>query len=288
MGRSKPRFPAVFIVADPRGDGKTARVLKVLFVGDIVGRPGRTWLKDRLSGLREELEIDLVIANAENAAAGAGITTSLVQEILAAGVDGITLGDHVWDQRGFEKEIDQLERVCRPSNLPPVCPGRDHLVIEAAGKRVGVFTVLGRNFMKPRDCPFRSADRLIQSLDGQVDAILVEIHAEATSEKVAFGRYLEGRVAAVLGTHTHIPTADAGILPKGTAYITDVGMTGPYDSVIGRDVAPVVSGFLDGLPRRFSVAKDDVKLSAVLIEIGSSGLAQDTRLIVERRPSEEA
>ncbi|RKX35411.1 MAG: TIGR00282 family metallophosphoesterase [Verrucomicrobia bacterium] len=256
-------------------------MLKVLFVGDIVGRPGRTWLKECLGALREELEIDLVIANAENAAAGAGITTSLVQEIQAAGVDGITLGDHVWDQRGFEKEIDRLERVCRPANLDPVCPGRDHLVIETKGQRVAVFTVLGRNFMKPRDCPFRAADRVIQSLDGQVDAILAEIHAEATSEKVAFGRYLEGRVAAVLGTHTHVPTADAAILPKGTAYITDVGMTGPYDSVIGRDVAPVVSGFLDGLPRRFSVAKDDVRLSAVLIEIDSSGLAQDIRLIVK-------
>jgi len=261
-------------------------VFRVLFVGDIVGRPGRNWLKDRLPSLREELGIDLVIANAENAAAGAGITTKLVQEILGAGVDGITLGDHVWDQRGFEKEIDQLERVCRPANLDPVCPGRDHLLIETKGKRVAVFTVLGRNFMKPRDCPFRAADRVVQSLDGQADVVLAEIHAEATSEKVAFGRYLEGRVAAVLGTHTHVPTADASILPKGTAYITDVGMTGPYDSVIGRDVAPVVSGFLDGLPRRFSVAKGDVRLSAVLLEISPSGLSQGIQLIGDRRPSE--
>jgi metallophosphoesterase (TIGR00282 family) len=257
-------------------------VLKLLFVGDIVGRPGRNWLKERLPGLREELEIDLVIANAENAAAGAGITTALVKEIEAAGVDGITLGDHVWDQRGFEQEIDRLERVCRPANLDPVCPGRDHLVIETKEKRVAVFTVLGRSFMKPRDCPFRTADRLIQSLDGQADIILAEIHAEATSEKVAFGRYLDGRVAAVLGTHTHIPTADAAILRKGTAYITDVGMTGPYDSVIGRDAELVVAGFLDGMPRRFSVARDDVRLSAVQVEIDLSGQCQSIRLIVDR------
>ena len=192
----------------------------------------------------------------ENAAAGAGITTSLVQEILAAGIDGITLGDHVWDQRGFEKEIDRLERVCRPANLDPVCPGRDHLVIEKQAETGSRYSrVLGRNFMKPRDCPFRAADRVIQSLDGQVDAILAEIHAEATSEKVAFGRYLDGRVAAVIGTHTHIPRPMPPILPKGTAYITDVGMTGPHDSIIGREVAPVVSGFLDGLPRRFQVAQ---------------------------------
>jgi len=285
-GEARPDSPHFSSLPIGGARSSLTPVFKVLFVGDIVGRPGRTWLRERLPGLREELEIDLVIANAENSAAGAGITVKLVQEILAAGVDGITLGDHVWDQRGFEKEIDGLERVCRPANLDPVCPGRDHLLIESKGRRVAVFTLLGRNFMKPRDCPFRAADRMIDLLDGQADVILAEIHAEATSDKVAVGRYLEGRVAAVLGSHTHIPTADASILPKGTAYITDVGMTGPYDSIIGRDKIPVISAFLDGMPRRFSVAKDDVRLSAVLVDINSSGLGQGIRLIVECRPPE--
>lgn len=246
---------------------KTGFVLKVLFIGDVVGRPGRSWLKENLSGLRETLEIDLVVANGENAAAGAGITRKLAEELLGAGIDGLTLGDHTWDQRGFENEIDALERVCRPANMAPSNPGRNHLVLEVGERRVGVFTVLGRQFMKPRDCPFLAADRLVEDLKGRTDIILAEIHAEATSEKIAFGRFLDGRVTAVVGTHTHVATADAGLLPNGTAYMTDVGMTGPHDSVIGRDVAPVIAGFLDGLPRRFTVASQDVRLSGALLEI---------------------
>jgi metallophosphoesterase (TIGR00282 family) len=246
-------------------------MLKLLFIGDIVGRPGREVVADRVRRLRTEHALDFVIANAENAAAGAGITGTIARSILECGVDAITLGDHVWDQRGWENEITQIERVCRPANLPRSCPGWDHLVIEARGFRVAVFTVLGRSFMNMKaECPFAAADRLIEQLRPQADALIVEVHAEATSEKQALGWYLDGRVTAVLGTHTHVPTADACILPKGTAFMCDVGMTGPYASVLGREVKPVVEKFLDGMPRRFDVATGDVRLSAALLEIDAS------------------
>jgi 2',3'-cyclic-nucleotide 2'-phosphodiesterase len=260
-------------------------MLKLLFIGDIVGRPGREVVADRLPRLRTERGIDFVIANGENAAAGAGITGTIAKSILESGVDAITLGDHVWDQRGWENEIAQIERVCRPANLPSACPGWDHLIIEARGFRVAVFTVLGRSFMNMKaDCPFLTADRLIEQLRAQADAIIVEMHAEATSEKQALGWHLDGRVTAVLGTHTHVPTADATILPKGTAFMCDVGMTGPYASVLGREVKPVVQRFLDGMPRRFDVATEDVRLSAALVEISASmARAEKIELVTVRR-----
>lgn len=246
-------------------------MLKLLFIGDIVGRPGREIVIDRLAQLRSEHALDFVIANAENAAAGAGITTTIARSLLNAGVDAITLGDHVWDQRGWEHDITQIERVCRPANLPASNPGWDHLIIEARGFRVAVFTVLGRSYMGLKaDCPFLASDRMIEKLKGQADAIVVEIHAEATSEKQALGWYLDGKVTAVLGTHTHVPTADARVLPRGTAFICDVGMTGPYESVLGRDIAAVVGRFVDGMPRRFEVATGDVRLSGVIVEIEAS------------------
>jgi len=246
-------------------------VLKLLFIGDIVGRPGRDIVIERLPRLKTSLGLDFVVANGENAAAGAGITGTIARSLLDAGVDAITLGDHVWDQRGWENEIGQIEKVCRPANLPASCPGWDHLVIEARGFRLGIFTVLGRTYMGMKaECPFLCSDRMIERLKGQADAILVEIHAEATSEKQALGWHLDGRVTAVLGTHTHVPTADATILPKGTAFMCDVGMTGPYASVLGRETAPVISRFLDGMPKRFDVATGDVRLSGAVIEIGAS------------------
>jgi len=260
-------------------------MLKLLFVGDIVGRPGRDIIIERMRKLRVDAGIDFVIANGENAAAGSGITAAIARSLLDAGVDAITLGDHVWDQRGWEQEITQIERVCRPANLPPSNPGWDHLIIESRGFRIAVFTVLGRHFMGMKaDCPFLCADRMIEKLKAQADAIIVEIHGEATSEKQALGWYLDGRVTAVLGTHTHVPTADACILPKGTAFMCDVGMTGPYASVIGREIEPVVNKFVDGLPRRFEIATDDVRLSAALIEIGASmARAEKIELLTVRR-----
>lgn len=259
-------------------------MLKLLFIGDIVGRPGREIVADRIRRVRTEHGLDFVIANGENAAAGSGITGSIAKSILDSGVDAITLGDHVWDQRGWENEIMQMEKVCRPANLPKACPGWDHLIIEGRGFRVAVFTVLGRSFMNIKsDCPFQTADRMIEQLRPQADAIIVEIHAEATSEKQALGWHLDGRVTAVLGTHTHVPTADATILPKGTAFMCDVGMTGPYASVIGREINPIVARFLDGMPRRSEVATGDVRISGALIEIGaSSANAQKIELLTVR------
>lgn len=246
-------------------------MIKLLFIGDIVGRPGRDIVNQRLEGVRREQAVDFVIANGENAAAGNGITAAIAKSLLGAGVDAITLGDHIWDQRGWENEIAQVEHVCRPANLPASNPGQDHLILERRGFRVAVFTVLGRTFMGLKaECPFLCADRMIERLKAQADAIIVEIHAEATSEKQALGWYLDGRVTAVLGTHTHVPTADACILPKGTGFICDVGMTGPYASVLGREIEPVVQKFVDGLPRRFEIATGDVRLSSVLLTISTS------------------
>ncbi|NBB77975.1 MAG: TIGR00282 family metallophosphoesterase [Verrucomicrobia bacterium] len=249
---------------------------KVLFLGDIVGRPGRTFVIERLPALRDELGADFVIANGENSAGGSGITQKIAGELLAGGVDAITLGDHIWDQKNFENEIEQLEALCRPANLPEQNPGRTHLILEKDGFRLGVFTVMGRNFIAMKSgCPFERSDKKLSELAGQCDACFVEAHMEATSEKVALGWHLDGRAAAVVGTHTHIPTADARVLPGGTAYISDVGMCGPYASVIGREVEQVVATFLDGMKRRFPVAKDDVRLSGCLIEINAhTGLSQ--------------
>lgn len=246
-------------------------MLKLLFIGDIVGRPGRDIVNEKLGRLRTEHALDFVIANGENSAAGSGITATIARSLLEAGVDAITLGDHVWDQRGWESEITQIERVCRPANLPASNPGWDHLIIEARGFRLGVFTVLGRQFMGLKaDCPFLCADRMIDQLRAQCDAIIVEVHAEATSEKQALGWYLDGRVTAVIGTHTHVPTADACVLPKGTGFICDIGMTGPYQGVLGRQIEPVVKKFVDGMPRRFEIATEDVRLSGAMLEISAS------------------
>ena len=241
---------------------------RILFIGDIVGRPGRDWVQSCLPGLREARKIDIVIANAENSAGGAGLNARIAGELKEAGVDAITLGDHAWDQRGFEREIDTLDYVCRPANLAPQCPGRRYLIVEKDGWKLAIFTVLGRNFMGLKaDCPFLCADALLTELKKEADASLVEIHAEATSEKVAMGWFLDGRASAVLGTHTHQPTADGRVLPRGTAYLTDAGMTGPYESVLGREIQAVVTRFLDGMPRRFEVAQGDVRLCGALVDI---------------------
>jgi metallophosphoesterase (TIGR00282 family) len=242
-------------------------MLKILFIGDIVGRPGRDIVAAEVPRLRARLGLDLVIANAENAAAGSGITGAIARLILAAGVDVITLGDHVWDQRGWETEIGGLERVCRPANLPAACPGRDHVVVEVKGVRLAVLTLLGRTYINLKaECPFLAADALLARHAAAADAFFVEIHAEATSEKQALGWHLDGRAVAVIGTHTHVPTADATVLPGGTAFQCDAGMTGPHASVLGREVTPVVSRFLDGMPRKFEVAEGDVRLSGVLVD----------------------
>ena len=249
--------------------------MKLLFIGDIVGKPGREIVCSLVSKLRAERGIDFIIANGENAAAGSGITASICNSLLEAGVDAITLGDHVWDQKGWENEIGGFNRVCRPANLPASNPGRDHLILDKNGFQLLVFTVLGRNFMGPKvDCPFVCADGLLKKYEGEIQGALVEVHMEATSEKQAMGWYLDGRATAVLGTHTHVATADASLLLKQTAFMCDVGMTGPHESVLGREIAPVLGRFLDGMPRRFEVATGDNRLSGALVEFNSRGRAE--------------
>lgn len=264
---------------------RCAAMLKILFIGDIVGKPGREILTERLQRLRAELKADVVIANGENVAAGSGITGALAKTLLGTGIDAITLGDHVWDQRGWDDEIDDFPTVCRPANLPASNPGADHVILNVKGFRLAVFTVLGRTFMGLKaECPFLGADAMLKKLEGKADGALVEIHAEATSEKIALGWHLDGRAVAVLGTHTHVPTADASVLPKGTGFMCDVGMTGPYASVLGREVAPVVSRFLDGMPKRFEVAEGDVRISGALVDYDEAAKrATEVRLITVRR-----
>ncbi|MEX0325302.1 MAG: YmdB family metallophosphoesterase [Puniceicoccaceae bacterium] len=243
---------------------------RILFLGDIVGRAGREAVMRHLPGIREAEKLDIVVANGENAAGGSGITRSIAEELHAAGVDGITLGDHCWDQRGFEKDIDELPYVCRPFNLYPGSPGRPHLVVEGGGLRLGVVTFIGQQLMKINSAAgFPAIGAYLDALRDECDAFFVEAHAETTSEKVALGWYLDGRAAAVIGTHTHIPTADARILPRGTGYLTDAGMSGPYDSVLGRDIEPIVRRFVDGLPRKFTVAEANVQLRGAIFEAES-------------------
>jgi metallophosphoesterase (TIGR00282 family) len=244
-----------------------------LFLGDIVGRPGRNAVIAHAKNLRDSLSVEWIVANAENAAGGAGLTTAIANELTQAGIDALTLGDHAWDQRNFDCEIDALETVCRPANLSPQCPGRRWLLLPGQNSKLAVFTLMGRTFMKGAiHCPFACADELLAEIGDQADAILVEIHAEATSEKLALGRYLDGKVTAVLGTHTHVPTADAALLPSGTAYQTDVGMCGPHDSIIGREVAPVIQAQRDGMKRKLPVAKNDVRIFGSIIQFNPNSI----------------
>ena len=244
--------------------------MKILFIGDILGQPGRRIVKQTLPLLREELQPDLVLANAENAAGGFGITPSLVEELLDLDIAVLTSGNHIWDKKEIYSYLrDQINgRLLRPANYPAGAPGHGLFVGKTPmGVGYAVINLQGRVFMPAIDCPFRKADELFGSIPEDVKIRIVDIHAEATSEKQALSWYLDGRVTAVLGTHTHVPTADETVLPQGTAYITDLGMTGPYESVIGMERQSVIKKFLDQLPTRFEVAKGDVRLSAVLLEV---------------------
>jgi 2',3'-cyclic-nucleotide 2'-phosphodiesterase len=250
--------------------------LKILFIGDIFGRPGRTIVKDRLPGLRKQHAPDLVIANCENAAAGFGITPPLAEELFDLGIDVMTTGNHVWDKREIIEYFQMADgnphsparRLLRPANFPQNLPGWGVYEGQKNNVSYAVVNLQGRVFMGSSDDPFRYADRLLDQIksNSKSKIVFVDFHAEASSEKVAFGWYLDGRVTAVVGTHTHIPTADETVLPKGTAYITDVGMTGPYDSVIGVKKELVIERFLSGMPARFEAANGDVRLCAVLVE----------------------
>jgi metallophosphoesterase (TIGR00282 family) len=242
--------------------------MKILFIGDVVGNPGREAIRRLLPELKNEYGLDFVIANAENAAGGSGITIKVAAELFSSGVSVLTSGDHIWKKRDILDIIDQEERILRPANFPSGTPGKGFCAFTvAADLKVGVINVQGRVFMEALDCPFRAARQATEALLQQTPVIVVDMHAEATSEKVALGWYLDGKVSAVLGTHTHIQTADEKILPQGTAYITDAGMTGPYDSVIGRRTEDVLERFITSLPTRFEVAEGDIQLHGVVVEV---------------------
>lgn len=256
-------------------------MLHVLHVGDIVGSPGRLAFARVVHRLKDEGRLDAVIANAENAAAGRGLTPPLAEELFAAGADVLTLGDHAWDQKEILPYLDREPRLLRPANFAPGCPGKGLAVVETPKGRLAVLVLIGRVFMPPADCPFRTADEQLKRVPAGVP-VFVEMHAEATSEKIAIGRYLEGRVASVVGTHTHVQTSDETLLPKGTAYLTDLGMTGPKDSVLGRDVESVLKKFLTGLPAKFEVAEKDVVLEGALLHVDpGTGLATKIKRVRE-------
>ncbi len=242
--------------------------MRILVIGDIIGRPGRAIVQRTLMPLREQRAIDVVIANCENAAGGAGITTAIADDLFRVGVDVLTSGNHVWKKREAFELLRLDPRVLRPANYPDGAPGSGSTIIETmTGQKVGVLNVMGRVFMEPIDCPFRVAERELSRLRLVTPVIVVDMHAEATSEKVAMGWFLDGKVSCVFGTHTHIPTADARILPQGTAFITDVGMTGPYDSVIGRKIDQILQRFLSHLPVRSEVAERNIQMHGLLIDV---------------------
>ena len=242
--------------------------MKILIVGDIVGSPGRTAFARIAGRMRHAGEVDFVVANAENAAGGRGVTAALAQELLGAGADVLTLGDHAWDQKDLAGHLEKEDRVLRPANFAPGCPGKGWITATTDKGAVTVINLVGRVFMQPHyDCPFRTVDEILKKGAALGKIVLVDIHAEATSEKIAMGWYLDGRVSAVVGSHTHVQTSDETVLPKGEAYITDLGMTGPKDSILGRDYESVLSRFVTGLPVQFKVAKNDVKLEGVLVPV---------------------
>jgi len=242
--------------------------MKVIIIGDVVGKPGRKVLAAALKGLKEKHEAEFVVANVENAAEGAGVVPKVGDEILNAGVDVMTSGNHIFDKKEVIGYIENQTRLLRPANYAPEAPGRGlWLGSTASGTQVAVINIQGRVFMPPTDCPFRTADRLIAEVGNRASVIIVDHHAEATSEKLAMGRYLDGRVSVVVGTHTHVQTADEQILPGGTGYITDLGMTGPYDSVIGVESQLVIARFVRGLPVRYQTASENPQLHGVVVEI---------------------
>lgn len=242
--------------------------MNILFVGDVVGKAGRQILAQRLPSLIDRHMVDLVVVNAENAAAGYGLTLSVMHELYRAGAQVLTSGNHIWDKKEILEILERDERLLRPHNYPAGQPGRGYGVYETAcGLPVAVINLEGRVFMKNLDCPFRAADRILEELKGRTKVVLVDFHAEATSEKQALGHYLDGRVSAVVGTHTHVQTADEKILAGGSGYLTDVGMTGAQDAVIGNQKEPALERFLTQLPVRLEVAKKDPLLCAVLLTI---------------------
>jgi len=237
--------------------------MRILFIGDIFGSPGRRIVADHLQDIVKAQGIDLAIANAENSAGGFGITPAIAEDLFKLGIDALTTGNHIWDKRDIYDYLDRTPRLLRPANYPPGSPGKGVAIV----KDCAIINLQGRVYMPHTDCPFRAADQILGELDPAIKVRFVDFHAEVTSEKIALGWYLDGRVSALIGTHTHVPTADTRILPGGTAYQTDVGMTGPYDSVIGVEKEMIVKRFLTTMPVRMEAAKQTVELHSVIIDV---------------------
>lgn len=248
--------------------------MNVLILGDIFGRPGRRIVAELLPGLKEQYDPVLIIANGENAAGGFGLTRKIAEQLFSMGIHVLTSGNHIWDQKEMYFHISEEPRILRPANYPPNVPGAFLYRHEIMEGTIAVVNLIGRVFMLDYDCPFREADRILAELDENVTHVIVDFHGEATSEKIALARYLDGRVSAVVGTHTHVLTADEGILPQGTAYITDLGMCGPKEGVLGVEADTVINKFLTQLPARFSVAKGPAQLNGVVIALDRQGGAK--------------
>jgi len=264
--------------------------VRLLLIGDIVGKPGRRIVCQALPGLIRAEELDLVVANAENASAGSGLTSSNYRELVASGAHCLTMGDHIYRRRELNAILNSADNIVKPANYPAEAPGKDHaLVTLADGNRAAVISLLGRVFMKPVDCPFKAADRVLAQLPPEVKTIVVDLHAEATSDMQLMGRYLDGRVTCVLGTHTHVATADEQILPGGTALQCDVGMTGPYESILGRRIDRVMETTLTFNPTMFDVAEGDPRLSGSIVDFDPvTGRASAIRrLVVNAQQADE-
>jgi len=258
--------------------------MKILLIGDIVASPGREAVKKIVPRQRKEKSIDFVIANAENVAGGSGLTPETIDELLQNKIDVITSGDHVWKKKELYDRLSKDSRVLRPANYPQTSPGSGMGIFSpASGKKIAVINLLGRVFMDPVDCPFQAAEKEIEKINRATKIILVDMHAEATSEKIAMGRFLDGRVSVVFGTHTHVQTSDEKIFPQGTAYITDLGMTGPQDSIIGRRCDAIVEHFLTLMPKKFEIADKDVELQGAIVNIDDeSGRALSIERVKEK------
>lgn len=256
--------------------------MHILFLGDIVGSPGVKIVQQGLPILMRHEQLDFVIANGENAAGGSGITEGIYRKLRQAGVDAVTLGDHIYKKAEIIPILNRDDHICKPANYPPDAPGREYILARAGdGTLVGIVSLMGRTYMRSVDCPFRAADRVLEELAGLTSCIIVDVHAEATADKYLLAHHLKGRVSAVLGTHTHVQTADEQVFPEGTAFICDVGMTGPYASVLGRRVDRVLGTTISFIPSSFDVAEGDPRLAGVVVEVDSStGRAQGIRRVM--------
>ena len=258
--------------------------MKILFIGDIVGEPGRQAVKELVPKIQKKEGVEFVIANAENAAGGSGVTPALADELLGYGIDVLTSGDHIWKRKEILDYIETSRQLLRPANYPAEAPGLGWTVVKSkSGTEVGVINLIGRVFMQAVECPFRTAKAAVDKMKEKARVIIVDMHAEATSEKIAMGWYLDGMVSAIIGTHTHVQTADEKILPNGTAFLCDAGMTGPFDSVIGRKKEQILSRFITQMPVRFEMAEGDIRLNGAIIDVDEkTGKANSIKRVQER------